>query len=303
MSIPLSDEVPVPDLDAVAVRRWMARATRQSPWLHEEVARRMVDRLQWFRQAPASWLHWEPVNGGLEAHRLLKERLPQARGAFWSSCTAAPQLLQAGALPGLGWLASRWRSVSRTQQSEDTAPQQTDLLWANMCLHLAAQPQALMRHWQQLVKPQGFLMFSCLGPDSLRELRAVYAAMGWHAPAHAFTDMHDWGDMLVRAGFAEPVMDMERMVLTWSTPEALLDELRLSGRNFHAARPQGLRGRQWRMRLLQALEERLPRTDEGRLQVSFEIIYGHAFQGEPRRKDPARVPLEEMRAMLRRRPD
>ena len=69
-------------------------------------------------------------------------------------------------------------------------------------------------------------MFSCLGPDTLRELRGSIRARGWPPAGHEFTDMHDWGDMLVDAGFAEPVMDMERIVLTWRTPEACLAELR-----------------------------------------------------------------------------
>ena len=84
-----------------------------------------------------------------------------------------------------------------------------DMLWANMALHTTHLPQTMLRRWHAALKPDGFLMFSCLGPDSLAEIRRVYAMLGWPAPAHAFTDMHDWGDMLVQAG-AEPVMAMER---------------------------------------------------------------------------------------------
>ncbi len=276
----------------------MARVPAASPWLHEEVARRMAQRLQWFRQQPANWLHWEPANGGLEAHRLLLQQMPQAQASIWSGQAAVAALLQPTG-PRRSWLPSGWgRSRQAVLAIEPPAP--TDMLWANMCLHLQAHPQTLLRHWQGLVRPQGFLMFSCLGPDSLRELHQLYADLGWHAPSHPFTDMHDWGDMLVQAGFAEPVMDMERIVLTWSTAQAMLEELRDTGRNLHAARPAGLRGRAWRQTLIQAIEERMPRSTDGRLQLTFEIIYGHAYQGEARRKDPSRVPLEDMRAMLRR---
>lgn len=69
--------------------------------------------------------------------------------------------------------------------------------------------------------------------------------------------MHDWGDMLVQGGFAEPVMDMERIVLTWATPQALLAELRTLGGNLHRDRFAGLRGRRWQERLLSGLAERL----------------------------------------------
>lgn len=301
VSVPLSDDAPVPGLDPVAAARWRARTAGASPWLHEEVARRMAERLQWFREPPASWLHWEPVNGGLQAHQLLLGRLPGASHQVWSA-----QPAHALAMTGRGGARPRWHPAAWLGRggagAAAQAPQPTDMLWANMLLHLEPQPLALLRRWQQLVRPQGFLMFSCLGPDSLSGLRALYASRGWRAPAHPFTDMHDWGDMLVQAGFAEPVMDMERIVLTWSSADALLLELRDLGRNLHVSRPPGLRGRGWRQQLVRALEDELPRSADGRLQLEFEIVYGHAFQGEPRRQDPSRVSLDEMRTMLRRRP-
>jgi malonyl-CoA O-methyltransferase len=299
VSIPLEDDVPVPNLDPVAARRWMSRIPVSSPWLHEEVGRRMVERLQWFRQLPGSWLHWEPGNGGLQLHRLLEQQLPGAQSHIWSETSALMESLLAGSSrrrPG-GWWGRKVAKVSPSWHE----PTPVDMVWANMCLHLEIAPQALLRRWHRLVRPDGFLMFSCLGPDSLQELRVLYRQQGWHSPGHPLTDMHDWGDMLVRSGFAEPVMDMERIVLTWSTAEAMLAELRKTGRNLHASRPAGLHGRSWRQALVTAIEEKLPRSPDGRLQLTFEIIYGHAYQGEPRRKDPARVPLEDMRAMLRRR--
>ena len=92
-------------------------------------------------------------------------------------------------------------------------------------------------------------MFSCLGPDTLRELRSLYRSLGWPPPGHDFTDMHDWGDMLVHAGFAEPVMDMERITLTWETPQQVLDELRELGSNLHPDRFAALRGKEWKRQL------------------------------------------------------
>ena len=73
----------------------------------------------------------------------------------------------------------------------------------------------------------------------------LHQRFGWPPPSHEFTDMHDWGDMLVGAGFAEPVMDMERIMLTWPTAEAAFAELRTLGRNLHPARFPGLRGKSW----------------------------------------------------------
>jgi malonyl-CoA O-methyltransferase len=176
------------------------------------------------------------------------------------------------------------------------------MVWANMALHMAPDPQALITQWHNLLEADGFVMFSCLGPDTLRELRRVYAALGWAPPSHEFTDMHDWGDMLVRAGFAEPVMDMERITLTFESPERLLQELRELGRNLHPARFQGLRGRAWRDRLSAALVKELADPAEGgRLRLTFEIIYGHAFKPQARLaiQPETKVSLDQMRKALR----
>lgn len=298
---PTAEEVPVPGLDPVAARRWAKLRRDASPWLHEEVARRMVERLQWFRDPPASWLHWEPVLGGLEAHRQLVERLPQAQAHVW--------LEDQGALERLGLEPARrgWARLPWMRQGKGLALANADttvaMVWANMALHNVALPQTLLRQWHRQVEVGGFLMFSCLGPDSLAELRTVYAREGWPAPAHSFTDMHDWGDMLVHGGFAEPVMDMERITLTFSSAAAMLEELRGLGRNLNAARDPGLHGRGWRQRLEQAIERHGARAEDGRLRLSFEITYGHAFKAQPRpaRGDSQSVSVDDMRAMLRSR--
>jgi malonyl-CoA O-methyltransferase len=177
------------------------------------------------------------------------------------------------------------------------------MLWANMALHASADPEALIAHWHQMLAVEGFLMFSCLGPDTLRELRSLYASQGWAPPSHAFTDMHDWGDMLVHAGFAEPVMDMEHITLSFSSPQSLLKELRGLGRNLHRARFQALRGRAWRDQFHAEMAQKLVKEGEGeRLHLTFEIIYGHAFKPQPRLavRPETSVSLEEMRQSLRK---
>jgi malonyl-CoA O-methyltransferase len=158
-----------------------------------------------------------------------------------------------------------------------------------------------LKIWHKLLDTDGFLMFSCLGPDTLRELRDLYARQGWPEPAHEFTDMHDWGDMLVEAGFAEPVMDMERITLTFETPNRLLAELRELGRNLHIQRFAGLRGRRWHVQLTQLLMGLARPEEGGRLALSFEIVYGHALKPRPRAKLSAQteIGLDQMRQMLR----
>jgi malonyl-CoA O-methyltransferase len=112
--------------------------------------------------------------------------------------------------------------------------------------------------------------------------------------------MHDWGDMLVHAGFAEPIMDMECITLSYSSADKLLDELRGLGRNLYTERFPALRGRRWRTTLCEALERTL-RGPDGRLALTFEVVYGHAFKPHPKLTvlSETRVPLDEMRRSLR----
>ena len=294
----MSTEHP-PTIDPVAAARWHAAAPAQSPWLHEEVARRMDDRLQWIRQAPAAWCHWDAVRGGLQGHALVSARYPQALCLVTeTSPHCVPVAMQALTRPW--WSPARW-SAGRPRFG---LPQEggVQMLWANMALHMASDPQALIAQWHRALSVDGYLMFSCLGPDTAKELHAVYAALGWPPAGHAFTDMHDWGDMLVQAGFAEPVMDMERITLTFATPQRLLQELRELGRNLHPGRFVGLRGRGWKAELLQKMAERwADKQPDGQLSLTFEIVYGHAYKPQPKLRLEANsaVSLEDMKAMLK----
>lgn len=290
----MADERP-PTIAPAAARRWERAAPAHSPWLHEEVARRMEQRLEWIRRSPAAWVDWEPVRGGLAGHALVAGRYPQAR------CHVVEPQPARAAVARAALEQPWWRRLGRAPAVEfgAVAPGSVEMLWSNMQLHMAGEPQALMAQWQQALAVDGFLMFSCLGPDTLRELREAYAQAGWPPPAHEFTDMHDWGDMLVAGGFAEPVMDMERITLAFETPARLLRELRELGANLHPGRFAGLRGRGWRARLEQVLDERL-RGANGQLTLTFEIIYGHALKPLPRVRvgGQSAVSLDDMRALL-----
>ena len=286
-----------PTLDPPAVSRWQRNAPLVSPWLHEEVARRMQDRLEWIKLQPQTWAHWGALRGGLLAHAQLARRYPNAACFVVEAHTARAQpAMKSIAKPW--WDPKQWRSAATRFEAPPAGS--VDMLWANMALHESADPQALLASWQQALKVDGFLMFSCLGPDTARELREVYARMGWPPAGHELTDMHDWGDMLVQGGFAEPVMDMERLTLTYASPARLLQELRELGRNFHPARFPALRGRGWQARLEQALGQHLVVGADGRLSLTFEVIYGHALKAQPKIKVSAHsaVSVQDMRAML-----
>jgi malonyl-CoA O-methyltransferase len=203
---------------------------------------------------------------------------------------------------GLWWLpGARAAARRRVRLEADPAPEPTQMVWANMMLHASLDVDATFARWHEILEVGGFLMFSTLGPGSLRELREVYAEQGWPSPHLPFVDMHDLGDQLVACGFADPVMDQERIRLGWSSPTALLDELRAIGGHFDGARHAGLRTPRWRARLHRALASRA--DAQGRIHLSFEIVYGHAFKAAPpsTRQQTATVSLESVRLTLRNR--
>ncbi|MDD5478359.1 biotin synthase [Rhodoferax sp.] len=280
-----------PTIDPVAAQRWQRLRLPASPWLHEEVAQRMQERLDLIKQQPQSWVHWEPLKGGVKAHDALMQRYAKASCTVLEAPSAHHHVTQL--LQSPWWTAQRW--LRPRVQVVDSVVQPAQMVWANMQLHMASDPQSVLADWHRALQVDGFLMFSCLGPDSLQELQHLYRSLGWLAPCHAFTDMHDWGDQLVAAGFAEPVMDMERITLTFETPERLLQELRGLGRNLHVQRFTSLRGHAWHQRLLAELAKKP-------LQLTFEVLYGHAFKPAPRLKVSAQseISLSEMRSALKR---
>lgn len=292
----------VPTIDPIASERWSKRNHPETPWLHEEIGRRMEDRLQWIRLQPKTWVDWAPVNGGLATHSAVRARYPKANCLAIETSELRLQKAKV-ALTNPWWAVWKRQLVSVADLANGLQQQESaDMVWANMALHTAVAPQSLIKAWHSLLATDGFLMFSSLGPDTLRELQPIYQDMGWGDPSHAFTDMHDWGDMLVQAGFAEPVMDMERITLTYATPSDLLKDLRLLGRNLHHQRYQNLRGRGWKRALDNALLALAKPDQQERLVLTVEVIYGHALKPLPkvRLAEQSSVTLAQMKSMLGR---
>ncbi|MBV8034837.1 biotin synthase [Roseateles sp.] len=297
-STPTSNKGPRPqDLDAAALLHHARRlaGAQQSPWLHAEVAGRMAERLGYIKLQPARVLDASPTLGA--SAELLRLAYPSAQ-LLWHEADAvlATRAAQARALNW--WRKLRGESLGQVEALP--ARPEVDLLWSNMALHACADLPALLGAWQASIAVGGFVMFSCLGPDSFVELRALYARNGWGRPAPDWWDMHDIGDLVLKAGFADPVMDQQRLRLTWASPESLLADLRALGGNLAPTRFAGLRGRAWRERLLVELDTL--RDAEGRLALTLELVFGHAFKAAPRLTVAAEthVSVDAMRASLRK---
>ena len=159
-------------------------------------------------------------------------------------------------------------------------PNSIDLVWSNLALHWHPQPDRVFAEWRRTLRVDGLLMFSNFGPDTFKELRTAFAALDETPHTLPFVDMHDFGDQLVEAGFSTPVMDAERITVTYGTVEALLADVRAIGGNPLATRRRGLIGRRAWQRMVEVLEA--GRGADGKIPLSFEVIYGHAFRPVPK---------------------
>ncbi len=295
-------------VQAAALQRVLVRLSQApvAPWLHTEVARRMAERLAVIKLRPQIILDWEARMGGGKS----------ALAAAYASGGARPEVRAVDTVQGPAqdgraahaarhwWSPGHWlRAASPALEPGHVAPGSAQLVWSNMALHACEDPSATIAQWHRALAVDGFLMFSTLGPGSLVELRSLYAEHGWGTPMAPLVDMHDLGDMLVNAGFADPVMDQEQIVLTWATPDAALNELRMLGANVDPLRFAGLRTPRWRQRLLNNLSQMSRHRHEGRVALTFEVAYGHAFRPPVRARvaSEVRVDVADFQAMARKR--
>jgi malonyl-CoA O-methyltransferase len=274
-------------IDLARVRRLFADPARvaASDFMRREVASRMFERLALIKIAPRQVLD-AGCGPGPDLEQLQKtypaaqvlgiDASPAMLAQAAGSTAQAPRSLLSRLLPAKAGIDLVCADVG----SLPLAPNSLDLVWSNCALHWHPQPDRLFAEWRRVLRTDGLLMFSSFGPDTFRELRAAFAAVDDAPHALPFVDMHDFGDQLVEAGFTTPVMDMETITVTYDTAEGLLADVRAFGGNPLATRRRGLVGRAAWGRMLDALER--GRRPDGKLGLTFEIIYGHAFLPAPK---------------------
>lgn len=155
------------------------------------------------------------------------------------------------------------------------AANSVDMFWSNLAIQWSNNLDAVFADIHRVLRTDGLLMFSTLGPDTLKELRAASSVDG-NVHVNRFLDMHDIGDALVRAGFADPVLDVERVVLTYDDVISVMRDLKSIGaHNATDGRVRGLQGRKFLQNLTQQYEQF---RKDGKLPATFEVIYGHAWK-------------------------
>jgi malonyl-CoA O-methyltransferase len=254
--------------------------------LQQEIGLRMIERLELVKMTPQSILDVGAGTGFTTA-----ELAKRYRKANMVALDFALPMLRLARKRG-SWLR-RPRCVCGDLDQLPFADCSFDLIYSNAALQWSNDLEHSFSEFLRVLRPGGLLMFSTFGPDTLKELRAAWGAVDDNSHVSPFPDMHDVGDALVRSRFAEPVMDVDRMTLTYGEVGGLMRDLKILGaHNVTSDRPRGLTGK-GRMAAMRAAYEQF-RVD-GLLPASYEVVYGHAWAPERMRgAGSVAIPVNEI---------
>lgn len=267
---------PAGTLDRRAVARHFARAARrydEAAAPLQEVRTELLSRLDYFGLAPRIVLDLGAGTG--QGARALRRRF---RDSLVIALDVVPEMMRMAARQAR-W-PHRFARVVGNACALPLADASCDLVVANLALEWCGETDPALAEVHRVLKPRGVFLFSTPGTGTLRELRESWATADRSARVHVFPDMHDLGSALARAGFAEPVLDVQTYTHGFDSLRALGEALRGAGAgNAHAARLRGLTGRARAAAATRAYETL---RQGGHLPATFEVVYGAAFAGEPR---------------------
>jgi malonyl-CoA O-methyltransferase len=177
------------------------------------------------------------------------------------------------------WL-SRTRFVQADACQLPLANESVDVVFSNLLLPWVSLPDRLFSEVARTLRKGGVFAFATLGPDSFREIRDAWGRVDSGEHALRFADMHDIGDGLVNAGLRDPVLDVDRLSISYSSSQRLFDDLTSVGaRNALASRRSGLTGK----RQFEAMTRQLADRDKpDAISLNLELVYGHCWGAGPK---------------------
>ena len=245
-----------------------AAAYDQAAALQQEVGQRLTQRLDLVKMQPDRILDLGSGTG-----HCIPDLFARYKKAQVVALDIALPMLEHARKRGR-WLR-RPRCICADAERLPFADSRFDLVFSNLMLQWCVELEAVFAELQRVLRPGGLLLFTSFGPDTLTELRGSWQQVDGYSHVNAFPDMHDVGDALVRARFADPVMDVERITVTYPDVWKLMRELKQIGaHNVTAGRPRGLTGKARMQRLVGAYEQY---RSQGVLPASYEIVNGHAW--------------------------
>jgi malonyl-CoA O-methyltransferase len=269
MSLSLDDALP----ETRAARRAFDRALGfdSACFIHDEARGRLLERLELVRLTPSVAVDLGCATGRGAA--ALAVRYPDARVLAVDSSVAMLRATAAAAPAAVRVLGGDAASLPLRDGC-------VDLVLANLVLPWC-RPERLFAEAARVLAAGGALLFATVGPDSLQEVRVAFGAVDDRIHVHAAFDMHDLGDLALAAGLAEPVLDVDRLEVTYADLGGLVRDLRAMGAiNVAGGRRRNLTGRRRWGRFI----EQLPHCADGRLAVTVELILGQAWGRGPREK-------------------
>ncbi len=277
------------EIDKKQVRRAFSRAAQNydaAAVLQREVCTRMLEKLSCIKLQPSRII--DVGSGTGWGTRQLGERYQKTD---IMALDIAIGMLQAARGTSNWWqklfAGKRESFVCADVEALPIAENSVEMVWSNLALQWCNDLPSTFVELKRVLKVEGLLIFSTFGVDTLKELRSAFSEVDGYNHLSRFIDLHDIGDMLVGAGFADPVMEMERITLTYNDVRAVMQDLKSIGaHNATAGRASGMMGKSAWQKITENYEK-LRR--DGKLPATFEIIYGHAWKPAPKKIQDGRA--------------
>ncbi len=288
----IKNDINIAEIDRKAMRVAFEKAAASydaAAVLQLEVAKRLVDRMDVMSMKPTSILDAGSGTGFIS--QLLAERFPKAK---ITALDLAINMLKQSKTKRT--FKQRWNKqftyVNAEVENLPFADASLELVISGLTLQWCHDLPKVFKEFRRVLAPGGLLLFSSFGPDTLTELRQSWAEVDELPHVNTFADMHNVGDALMQSGFADPVMDMEMLTVTYNDVKKVMQDLKQIGaHNVMQGRSHQITGKSKLQKMMQSYEQF---RNDGVIPVSHEIVYGHAWVPEAKTNESVVVSFKKL---------